>query len=45
MKLKEVIIIISKVHMHTGVDPGGHGDQKTPLPESYRESLKSGVVA
>ena len=23
---------------------GGHGGQKTPLPESYWESLKSGVV-
>ena len=23
---------------------GGYGGQKTPLPESYRESLKSGVV-
>jgi len=28
-----------------GGSRGGHGGQKTPLPESYWESLKSGVVA
>ena len=32
-------------HDQPGADPGGHGGQKTPLPELYWETLKSGVVA
>ena len=32
--------------LSTGADPGGiMGVKRPPLPESYRESLKNGVVA
>ena len=38
--------IMADYSYHTGANPGGvMGVKRPPLPESYWESLKSGVVA